>query len=65
MPEIEGKRPGERLALALRALGPAFIKLGQMLSVPFFLLGAGVMVWSLRARNPAFHPGKERTAARP
>jgi ubiquinone biosynthesis protein len=33
-------RPGERLAAALAALGPAFIKLGQMLSTRTDLLGA-------------------------
>ena len=31
-PDIRDLRPGERLALALQALGPSFIKFGQMLS---------------------------------
>lgn len=39
---IETKRPGERLALALNALGPAFIKLGQILSVRSDLLGEDI-----------------------
>lgn len=38
-PHLDGKRDGERLALALRALGPAFIKLGQALSVRVDLVG--------------------------
>ena len=32
-------RPGERLAAALQALGPSFIKLGQMLSTRADLFG--------------------------
>src|SRR5215469_7815347 len=32
-------RPGERLAAALQALGPSFIKLGQLLSTRADLLG--------------------------
>ena len=39
---IANKRPGERLALALQDLGPAFIKLGQVLSVRSDLLGEQV-----------------------
>jgi len=38
-PGISEKRPGERLSLALLALGPAFIKLGQVLSVRVDLIG--------------------------
>jgi ubiquinone biosynthesis protein len=38
-PAIARLRPGERLALALQNLGPAFIKLGQALSVRSDLLG--------------------------
>ncbi|MEE2661520.1 MAG: 2-polyprenylphenol 6-hydroxylase [Pseudomonadota bacterium] len=37
--EIRQKREGERLTLALTALGPAFIKLGQALSVRPDLIG--------------------------
>jgi len=40
--EAGGKRPGERLALALSELGPAFIKLGQVLSTRTDLLGEEV-----------------------
>ncbi len=36
---VRDKRPGERLALALQALGPAFIKLGQALAVRSDLVG--------------------------
>src|SRR4051812_8517218 len=35
-------RPGERLARALQELGPAFIKLGQSLSVRGDLLGEAI-----------------------
>ena len=41
-PEISSQRPGERLALALTALGPTFIKLGQALSTRPDLLGQAV-----------------------
>ena len=37
-----GTRPGQRLAAALSELGPAFIKLGQMLSTRADLLGEDV-----------------------
>ena len=36
---LENKRPGERLSLAFRELGPIFIKLGQALSVRRDLVG--------------------------
>ncbi len=36
---VRDKRPGERLALALQSLGPAFIKLGQALAVRSDLVG--------------------------
>ncbi|MGH6961454.1 MAG: 2-polyprenylphenol 6-hydroxylase, partial [Dongiaceae bacterium] len=38
----DGGRPGQRLAAALSELGPAFIKLGQMLSTRADLLGEEV-----------------------
>jgi ubiquinone biosynthesis protein len=37
--ELRGLRPGQRLALALQAMGPAFIKLGQALSTRADLIG--------------------------
>ena len=40
--KVEGLRPGERLALALPAMGPAFIKLGQTLSTRPDILGKEV-----------------------
>lgn len=51
-------RPGERLAAALAALGPAFIKLGQMLATRTDLLGAQVAadLSTLQDRLPPF-PG--------
>ncbi len=39
---VDGRRPGQRLAAALSELGPAFIKLGQMLSTRADLLGEEV-----------------------
>ena len=49
-------RPGERLALALRELGPSFIKLGQSLSTRPDLIGAEVAedLTGLQDRLPAF-----------
>src|SRR5690348_8475444 len=40
--QVGDKRPGERLALALIKLGPAFIKLGQVLSTRSDLFGEQV-----------------------
>ncbi len=53
-------RPGERLAQALQALGPTFIKLGQMLSTRPDLLGEQVAtdLAALQDRLPPF-PGAE------
>lgn len=50
------KRPGERLALALSELGPAFIKLGQVLSTRSDLLGEQVAedLAKLQDQLPAF-----------
>lgn len=49
-------RPGERLAAALAELGPAFIKLGQMLSTRTDLLGAQTAadLSTLQDRLPPF-----------
>ena len=40
--DIIGKRPGQRLAMALSALGPTFVKLGQTLSIRSDLLGEDI-----------------------
>jgi ubiquinone biosynthesis protein len=50
------KRPGERLALALSELGPAFIKLGQVLATRSDLLGEQVAedLAKLQDQLPAF-----------
>ena len=54
--EVGGKRPGERLALALSELGPAFIKLGQVLATRSDLLGEQVAedLAKLQDQLPAF-----------
>jgi len=53
---IKDKRPGERLALALQALGPAFIKLGQALAVRSDLVGDEISadLSGLQDRLPPF-----------
>jgi ubiquinone biosynthesis protein len=58
-----GLRPGERLAAALTELGPAFIKLGQMLSTRSDLLGERVAsdLSKLQDRLAPF-PGTEARA---
>jgi ubiquinone biosynthesis protein len=50
------KRPGQRLAAALQALGPSFIKLGQSLATRADLLGEAVAadLSSLHDRLPPF-----------
>jgi ubiquinone biosynthesis protein len=61
--DLRGLRPGQRLALALQALGPAFIKLGQALSVRSDLLGetfAGDLS-ALQDRLPPFSGREART----
>ena len=57
---IRDKRPGERLALALQAMGPAFIKLGQALAVRSDLVGDEISadLSALQDRLPPF-PGVE------
>ena len=56
------KRPGERIAAAFSELGPAFIKLGQMLSTRSDLLGDAVAadLSSLQDRLPPFDPAVAR-----
>jgi ubiquinone biosynthesis protein len=51
-----GKRPGQRLAAALEALGPSFIKLGQSLATRADLLGESVAadLSALHDRLPPF-----------
>jgi len=63
-PDSGEMRPGERLAAALQALGPSFIKLGQALSVRPDLVGDGVAedLSALQDRLPPF-PGDEARAA--
>ncbi len=58
-----GRRPGERLALALKALGPSFIKLGQTLATRADLLGEEVAadLSRLQDRLPPF-PGEQARA---
>jgi ubiquinone biosynthesis protein len=55
-------RPGERLARALQELGPAFIKLGQSLSVRGDLLGDAIAhdLSELQDRLPSFSPAKAK-----
>ena len=54
--DVKGLRPGQRLALALTALGPSFIKFGQALSIRADLLGEQVAadLTSLQDRLPPF-----------
>ncbi len=56
-------RPGQRLAAALTALGPTFIKLGQALSTRSDLVGASIAadLAQLQDRLPPF-PGQEAVA---
>lgn len=62
--EIKGKRPGERLTLAMTALGPAFVKLGQALSVRPDLVGDALAddLASLQDNLPAFDGAQARAA---
>ncbi len=55
-------RPGERLAKALQELGPAFIKLGQSLSVRADLLGEAIAhdLSDLQDRLPSFPSAEAR-----
>ncbi|MDX2144316.1 MAG: 2-polyprenylphenol 6-hydroxylase [Rhodospirillaceae bacterium] len=62
-PKMKGLRPGQRLALALTALGPTFIKFGQALSTRADLLGDEVTadLAELQDRLPPF-PFKDVSA---
>src|SRR6185437_15850780 len=55
-------RPGERLASALHALGPSFIKLGQALSLRSALVGEAVALdlARLQDRLPPFPASEAR-----
>jgi ubiquinone biosynthesis protein len=61
---IRSLRPGERLAKALEALGPSFIKFGQMLSTRPDLVGESIAadLSSLQDRLPAFSSAAARAA---
>lgn len=61
-PGSDQRRPGERLAEALRELGPAFIKLGQMLSTRTDLLGEAFAadLAQLQDRLPPFAGAEAR-----
>src|SRR5260221_4620177 len=62
-PALVAGRPGLRLAVALHALGPSFIKLGQLLSTRADLLGeeSAADLSQLQDRLPPF-PGAEARA---
>ena len=62
--DIRSQRPGQRLAAALQALGPSFIKLGQGLSVRSDLIGEELAddLSALQDRLPPF-PGAVAIAA--
>ena len=64
VPAARGKRDGERLALALTALGPSFIKLGQALSTRSDLVGAEMAadLSALQDRLPPFDGAAARAA---
>ncbi len=57
---LQRMRPGERLAAALQAMGPSFIKLGQAMSIRADLIGEALAadLASLQDRLPPF-PGAE------
>ncbi len=57
---LAGLRPGERLAAALHAMGPSFIKLGQALSIRADLIGETLAadLAALQDRLPPF-PGEQ------
>jgi ubiquinone biosynthesis protein len=63
-PGMRVLRPGERLARALQALGPSFIKFGQMLSTRPDLVGETIAndLSSLQDRLPPFASADARAA---
>ena len=63
-PDIRGLRDGERLARALQALGPSFIKFGQMLSTRADLVGETIAadLSTLQDQLPAFTSAQARAA---
>jgi len=63
-PDLHHLRPGQRLVVALHALGPSFIKLGQGLSVRSDLIGEELAddLATLQDRLPPF-PGADAIAA--
>lgn len=62
--DVRQMRPGERLTIALTALGPAFVKLGQALSVRPDLVGDTLAddLTSLQDDLPAFSGAEARAA---
>ncbi len=62
--ELRSLRPGQRLALALQAMGPAFIKLGQALSTRADLIGEDMAsdLAQLQDRLPPFPTAEARAA---
>jgi len=62
--DLNALRPGQRLAAALQAMGPSFIKLGQGLSVRSDLIGEELAddLSALQDRLPSF-PGAEAVTA--
>lgn len=63
-PGMRQLRPGERLARALQALGPSFIKFGQMLSTRPDLVGETIArdLSTLQDRLPPFSGAEARNA---
>ncbi|MBT5569974.1 MAG: 2-polyprenylphenol 6-hydroxylase [Alphaproteobacteria bacterium] len=63
-PDIRDLRDGERLARALQALGPSFIKFGQMLSTRADLVGETIAadLSTLQDQLPAFSSAEARAA---
>jgi len=61
---LSAARPGQRLAAALDAMGPSFVKLGQLLATRADLLGEELCadLASLQDRLPPF-PGEQARAA--
>ncbi|MEE8371732.1 MAG: 2-polyprenylphenol 6-hydroxylase [Sphingomonadales bacterium] len=62
--EAKDKRPGQRLALAFQAMGPAFIKLGQTLSTRPDIMGKAVALdlAELQDRLPPFSASEAHKA---